>query len=71
MELAIIPSFQKHHINQYVNWITQPTLLRASARQAYLLTLRLQEVRDDGKKQLYAKNRHHPCAKASGRQAKP
>jgi hypothetical protein len=55
MKLAIIPNFQKYHINQHVNWITQPTLLRASARQAHLLTLRLQEVRDDDEKYLYAK----------------
>jgi hypothetical protein len=53
-----MPNFHKHHINQYVNWITQPTLLRASARQAHLPTLKLQEVRDDGERQLYVKNRH-------------
>jgi LIVCS family branched-chain amino acid:cation transporter len=40
---------------QLLSWITQATLLRASARQAHLLTLKLQEVRDDGERQLYAK----------------
>jgi hypothetical protein len=35
------PNFHKYHMDQYVNWITQPTLLRALARQAHLLTLKL------------------------------